>query len=71
MNFSENKVFFVRYTLRTSDGRIVDQMDDTTNLYGSWSEANREMKAHLDAFNAGCTRGIWRGQIHALNKQAW
>ena len=68
MDFSENKVFFVRYTLRTANGCIVDQMDDKTNLFNSWSDANKEMGAKLDVFNAGCTKGIWRGTIHALNK---
>ena len=68
MDFSKNKVFFIRFTLRSTDGRIVEQMDDTQNLFNSWSEANREMKAKLDAFNVGCTKGVWRGTIHALNK---
>lgn len=57
-----SKTFFVRYTLRDTNGHIIEQIDDTTG-YASWSEANQLMKAQLEVSNQGCTKGIWRGVI--------
>jgi len=66
MTNTNEKVYFVRYTCRTSDGKIVDQFDDKTNLVGSWSEAEKLRIAYVDIFNADCKKGIWRGVVKTL-----
>ena len=60
------KVYFIRYTCRTSDGSIVEQFDDTSNLFCTWGDADKAKKAHLDVFNVDCKKGVWRGVVKTL-----
>ena len=66
MTNTNEKVYFVRYTCRTCEGRIVEQFDDTTNLVASWHEAEQLRKGYVDVFNADCKKGIWRGVVKTL-----
>ena len=66
MTNTNEKVYFVRYTCRDCNGHIVAQLDDTTNLVGSWHEAEQLRKGYVDLFNVDCKKGIWRGVVKTL-----
>lgn len=59
-------LFYVHYTLRDSHGQIVEEFDDTSNLFEKRGEALKHKAAALEVFNVDNKKGIWSGRVHDM-----
>lgn len=56
-------MFYIHYTCRAQGGAVIEQFNDTHNLFTSKKQAGEQMQKNLEVFNVGCTKGIWAGAV--------